>query len=246
MSEPNELNLFFLPRDGDHKDVPPKPRPQQGLNQTAPWTRGNWHRGPAWYRRHFRTDALVCAESSPGYTSPSHPEAAQHMAVLIPRARLIYMVRDPLERAISQYAHHRREGSERRPIAEALLDPCSQYMMRSRYYERLMPFLKSFEHGAITVVCQEDLEAEPRSTLHSLFSFLGVEEFWSNELQALHRPLGLENCLWPYEDASSSQSSTMPMSCSTMSGESFHDGRARSDRSTYRTCSGCDDRLALA
>jgi Sulfotransferase family len=164
MSQPKELNFFFGSDNADGQA----------------WTRGNWHRGVAWYVAHFDARARVRGESSPGYTSPSHAEAAQRMATLVPAARLVYLVRDPVERAVSQYRHHRAERTEPRPLEQALLDPNSQYISRSRYYDRLAPFL-NFDGWAITVVCLEELLAKRRSTLRTVFELLGVDgEYWSS------------------------------------------------------------------
>src|SRR5919108_4032985 len=155
MSEPKELNFFFGPDRIDREA----------------WTRGNWGRGVAWYAQHFDTPAAVRGESSPGYTSPSHPEVALRMSALVAAVRLIYLVRDPVQRAISQYHHHQAEGAETRPLEEALLDPHSQYISRSRYYDRLAPFLAHFDRQAIAIVGQEELAAQPRRTLRALFEF---------------------------------------------------------------------------
>ena len=165
MSRPKELNFFFGPAVGDAEEN---------------WTAGNWHRGEQWYRAHFEPTARVRGEASPGYTSPSHPEVAGRMASLIPDARLVYAVRDPVDRAVSQYWHHRREGSETREPGEALLDPGSQYVARGRYAERLAPFLAEGAFaGRITVVAQEDLRDEPRATVRRLFADLGIDDHWS-------------------------------------------------------------------
>ena len=84
------------------------------------------------------------------------------MAVVVPAARLLYLVREPVERAVSQCRHHRAEGNATRPMEEALPDPSSQYIARSRYYERLAPFLEHYDPAAITVVSQEEREDADR------------------------------------------------------------------------------------
>jgi Sulfotransferase family len=117
----------------------------------------------------------VRGEASPGYTSPDHPEVAGRMAGLIPGARLVYAVRDPVDRALSQYWHHRRDGSETREPEEALLDPGSQYVARGRYLERLAPFLATAAFD-ITVIVQEQLRDRPRETVRRLFARLGVDD----------------------------------------------------------------------
>lgn len=169
MSGAKELNFFFGP-DG-------------AASADDGWHRGNWHRGLDWYAAQHDQTAPVRGEASPGYTSPSHPEAAARMAAVLPDARLIHLVRDPLERAISQYRHHRREGTENRSMADALLDPESQYVARSRYAERLTPFLAVFPRDQLLVVAQEELLHDRPATLAQVYSFVGVDPaHWSPAL----------------------------------------------------------------
>lgn len=172
MSEPKELNFFFGPEAAAQPHGDAGREPTFGL--------GTWHLGAEWYARQFDADAPVRGEASPGYTSPDHPEAAARLARVVPAARLIYLVRDPVDRALSQYHHHRREGAEQRPPARALLDPDSQYVARSRYHERLAPFLEHVPPERIAVVDHHDLLHHRRVTLARLYAFLGVDEsFWS-------------------------------------------------------------------
>lgn len=181
MSSPKELNFFFGPGAaacGGQPDVSPARAGQ------LRWTHGNWHRGIEWYAQHFPR-APVRGESSPGYTSPDHPEVAARMAAVLPAARLVYLVRDPIDRALSQYRHHVAEGTERRPVAAALLDPRSQYVARGLYYERLRPFLAHYDRASIAVVRQERLHARPVETLRSLHRFLGLP---ATDESGRHRP----------------------------------------------------------
>jgi len=170
MSAPKELNFFCGPDLTSPSGSEASVEPTDG----GIWARGNWHRGLSWYARHFTAEAAVRGESSPGYTSPSHPEAATRMAALIPGARLIYLVRDPVARALSQYRHHQREGTETRSVEEAILDPASQYVSRGRYYQRLEPFLVHFPRSQIAVVAHEELVNE-RQTLRHVLEWLRVD-----------------------------------------------------------------------
>ena len=171
MSRPKELNFFFEP-EGSGAPA--------GAGNPVDWTHGNWRRGPDWYVAHFDPAAAVRGEASPGYTSPSHPEVAGRMAALVPDVRLVYAVRDPVGRAVSQYLHHRRDGTETREPEEALLDTDSQYVARGRYYERLVPFLETAAFGGrIAVVAQEQLHSDLRPTVRGLFAYLQVDDdFW--------------------------------------------------------------------
>lgn len=166
MTALKETNFFIGP-----------PRAPHGLEREW-WRSGQWHRGLSWYASLFDGRMPVRGESSPGYTSPANPEAATRMAAVIPHARLIYLVRDPLQRALSQYAHHRRDGAEDRPLEDALLDPDSQYLSRSRYFERLQPFLAHFPPQQILVLVQERLLADRRGQLHRVFRHVGVDPHW--------------------------------------------------------------------
>ena len=135
---------------------------------------GNFWRGADWYASRF-PPAPIRGEVSPGYTSPDHPEVAARLARLAPAARLVYMVRDPLDRAVSQYRHHRRDGAETRPLGEALLDRSGHYLRRSRYADRLEPFLRRFPPSQIAVVEHHDLLEHTEGTLSELCEFLGVD-----------------------------------------------------------------------
>ncbi len=157
MAAGKELNFFFGPASG------PDP---SGVS--------TWHLGPDWYARRFDGRAAIRGESSPGYTSPDHREVAGRMADLVPEAHLVYLVRDPLDRAVSQYRHHRAEGAESRPIAEALPDPASQYIARSRYHDRLTPFLRHFQIDQIVIIDQADLLRDTARCLRRVHRFLGV------------------------------------------------------------------------
>jgi Sulfotransferase family len=127
-----------------------------------------------WYASHFDPRSKLRGESSPGYTSPSFPDAAARMASATADVRLLYLVRDPVERALSQYRHHLRDQTETRPLDEAVLDPNSQYIARSRYYERLEPFLQHFDPSQIHVVVQERLLADRDHVMAGVYRHVGA------------------------------------------------------------------------
>ena len=148
------------------------------------WRHGQWHRGVDWYASLFDPAAKLRGESSPGYTAPDNPLAAERMCHVIPEARLVYLVRDPVERAVSQYAHHKRDGDEQRPVEEALLDPDAQYVARSRYFERVRPFLECFEREQLLVVVQERLRDQRRAELRRIYGHVGADgDWWDDSLE---------------------------------------------------------------
>lgn len=163
MSSPKELNFFI-------------------------W---NWSHGLDWYRRHFRGSQLVHGESSPGYTWVGRfPEAAERMREIVPGARLIYLVRDPIERMVSHYMHSVWDDSERRSVEEALrATDRNPYLERSRYHEQLAHYLRYYPRSQILIVKTEDLLRHRGPTLRRVFEFLGVDAEFSNRRwqRRLHR-----------------------------------------------------------
>lgn len=169
MSSTKELNFFNGPEVAPHADA------------DSWWLTGQWHRGLDWYSSQFDPGAAVRGESSPAYTSPTCPEVPGRMASVVAEARLVYLVRDPVERAVSQYMHHQRDGAERRPLRPAVLDPASQYLSRSRYHERLEPFLSWFDRTQVHTVVQERLLSRPEEEIARLYEHVGVHAGWRDE-----------------------------------------------------------------
>ena len=143
----------------------------------------NWELGSEWYASHFERDAEIRGETSPHYTNlPRFAGVAERMRELLgDGARLIYMVRDPIERMLSHYLHNVGGGYESRPMAEALADPDSAYVARSRYAMQLEPYLAVFERERVRVVGNEELAGERDATLRGVFEYLGVDAGFRSE-----------------------------------------------------------------
>jgi Sulfotransferase domain len=143
----------------------------------------SWRKGRTWYEKQFGTGSRVRGESSPSYTAyPVYTGVAERMAALVPDAKLIYLVRDPVERTLSGYHHQRAQRMERRPLADALSDVDeSRHIWRSRYAAQLELFLEHFPLEKILVVDSHELRTRRRETLARIFRFLGIDErFWAD------------------------------------------------------------------
>jgi hypothetical protein len=138
----------------------------------------NWRRGLSWYRSQFTEHRDVMGESSPNYTNyPVHAGVPERIAKIIPKAKLIYVLRDPIERIVSQYVHLYAGHMEHRPFAQALAAPKGRlYLHRSRYFTQLQRFLDCFEQSQILIVTAEELARDRAGTLAQCFRFLGVDE----------------------------------------------------------------------
>jgi hypothetical protein len=145
-----------------------------------------WAYGPEWYARHFEPGE-VRGESSPAYTFlPESMGTAERMHRLVPDARLIYLVRDPVERIRSNYIHMRALELESRPFGEAATDPDGIYVNHTRYATQLQPFIELFGRERLLIASQEKLFSERADTMRRIFGFLGVDEsFESPEFERI-------------------------------------------------------------
>jgi Sulfotransferase domain len=150
MSSPKELNFFIEER--------------------------NWDRGVEWYARHFDPEARVRGESSPNYTAyPHHAGVPERMRSLVPGARLVYLVRDPVKRIAAHWVHNYAKRREKGDIAATLMHPNTTYVLRSQYHMQLRQFLNRYPADRILVLDQDDLRNRRRETLREIFSFVGVD-----------------------------------------------------------------------
>jgi hypothetical protein len=170
----------------------------------------NWHRPRTWYDAHFPLAAEAPAGAITGEASPfylSHPLVPGRVQQTEPDVRLIVLLRNPSERAISHYAMAVRIGWERRPIREAFARPeASQpleaalaenerldlahrhraYLVRGLYADELSRWLERFDRERMLILRSEDLFAEPRATYDQAAAFLGLAPVDPGPLEPLN------------------------------------------------------------
>ena len=157
----------------------------------------HWWRGEAWYRGHFplRAAQRLVGEASPSYLF--HPLAPERARSLVPDARLIALLRNPVDRAYSQYQHEVALGREPLSFEDALAaeeertrgqverlvaDPRAfsrawwdhTYVARGLYAEQLERWLALFPREQLLVVTTEELGERPAETYARVLRFLGV------------------------------------------------------------------------
>ncbi len=165
MSRPKELD-FFVQRELSAQDI-------EG------------------YRSRFPADALVRGESSPKYAKQQeYPGVPARILAVLPDVRLVYILRDPVERIISHYVHTWASRVEARTFEDALDDLENNHLVEpSLYYKQLSVFLEFYPLSQIHVTTLERLEAHPERTMRKLFEFLGVESsFVSPRFQRVEHP----------------------------------------------------------
>jgi hypothetical protein len=147
----------------------------------------NWAAGLEWYSKQFDRRALMRGESSPSYTKFPHvPNVPERMAAVLPDAKLIYVVRHPIERAISHYFHVKEGGRDDRSLNVALSEfENNQYLNTSKYHMQLERYLPYYPLSQILVVKSEDLRLSREATLRRVFRFLEVDEWYRSERHAM-------------------------------------------------------------
>jgi hypothetical protein len=147
----------------------------------------NWGKGVDWYRSNFPVATRLRGESSTGYTRNREADAAARLIhELLGKPKLIYLVRDPIDRIRSDYHQHRAVGVEDRSLGEALAEPDNRYIEASRYGSRIAPYVERFGAEQILIESQERLLNDRRAVLARTFEFLGVKsDFESAEFERI-------------------------------------------------------------
>jgi hypothetical protein len=160
----------------------------------------HWTRGEGWYRGNFpnvlRARGDLVGEASPSYLF--HSLAPQRVAELVPDARLIALLRNPVDRAYSHYQHEVALGREPLSFEDALAaeeertageeerlaaDPAYfshawwnyTYKARGRYAEQLERWLALFPREQLLIAPSEELLAEPERVHARVLAFLGAQ-----------------------------------------------------------------------
>jgi Sulfotransferase domain len=143
----------------------------------------NWPLGRDWYAGHFDPQARIRGESSPHYTNrPSFGGVPSRMReVLGSDVHLLYVVRDPIDRMLSHYLHNVGGGYEDRSLVDALSDPESSYVTRSRYFFQAEPYLEEFGAERLRIVSREELRDDRQAAMRRAFEFLGVDASFTSE-----------------------------------------------------------------
>jgi hypothetical protein len=137
--------------------------------------------GPAWlgqYQASFPAGTRYRGESTPQYTKwPLFPGVVDRIFEQTPLARLIYLVRDPVERALAEYVEEATWGVMSEDIEDELEDAeagHNRLIAPSRYATQLREFHRRFDSAQIMVVDLDDMAEDPAKALTRIFGFLGL------------------------------------------------------------------------
>jgi hypothetical protein len=164
--------------------------------------RDDWQERRDWYESHFETDLPVRGEATPAYSAYAyHPGVPARMHALVPEAKLIYMVRDPIERIVSHWVQ-RREDSDATPFERYVAQherPENAIVCPSRYWTQIEQYLPYYDPSQILIIDQHDLRTRRRETLREVFEFVGVDpSFDSSEFDVERNARETKHGLRPF------------------------------------------------
>lgn len=134
----------------------------------------NFARGPAWYASYFDVSGKE-AMTSVGEISPTylyHPEIIPRIKSFGSISRFLVILRNPIDRAYSDYAHWRRLAAYRGDFDSFLKD--FPAISQGMYFEHLEPFVDEFGVERFLILIFEEAVRDPEGTKVSLARFLGV------------------------------------------------------------------------
>lgn len=163
----------------------------------------NFEKGDGWYRSHFPAIAkmkfggYVTGEASPYYLY--HPHVAGRIYRKIPSVKLIALLRNPVDRAISHYWHQVNKGREDLPMEEAFEVEKERinadkerlkkekhyygfnhrhysYLDRGNYVGQIERFERRFSSDQILILKSEELFFNTKETIEDVEDFLGIEK----------------------------------------------------------------------
>jgi sulfotransferase family protein len=153
MSSPKELGFFHDPRSLERLDF---------------------------YARYFDPAIPVRGESTTTYSwDPVIPGVPERIRRALGEVKLIYLVRDPVDRAFASYLEEVTHEMELRTVEEAFSTVegrFNRYVAASRYATQLEGFLEHFPARDVLVIDQSDLRDRRSETLGRIFRFVGVDD----------------------------------------------------------------------
>ena len=159
----------------------------------------NLNRGYDWYKSLFSEDDMqLHGEVCPGYAKRHcFPGVAQRIYEAAPNIPVFFLVRDPIDRAVSHYKHQLAAGHEAASIDTALApSDDNHYLMCSRYAYQLAPYLELFGADNVHIYDSHSLRHSRDTVLRSIFDVLGVNTIPVHTPKNEHRSADKRRPAW--------------------------------------------------
>lgn len=134
-------------------------------------------RGHAWYSSLFKEASPkdIKGEASTHYTKlPTYPKTVTRALEVLETPRIVYLIRNPVERAISHFIHEWSLGKMSDNMeAEFLCNP--EIVEYGRYAMQIQPWIEAFGEKAIHLTSLEALQENPQGVLSEVAAFIGYD-----------------------------------------------------------------------
>lgn len=172
-----------------------------------------YHQGEDWYRSRFCYKFCLgkrgtTLEASPYYMV--HPLVPERVADILPAAKIIMLLRNPVDRALSQYHHNVRHGREELTFEEALEMEDKRlagevealendenyysynhhryaYILRGRYIDHIEKWLRFFDKENLLLIQAEKMFTEPNAICSKIFDFLNLSGYTVRNIKHHHK-----------------------------------------------------------
>jgi hypothetical protein len=144
----------------------------------------NFAKGKSWYQKQFKSKDYNRIWGEKTATYHYDEKVPERIYRYNPSTKLVWILRNPIYRAYSNYWHRVKFGGEFNTFEEAVHNEINGieknkwglYLKRSDYANQLKAFNKYFEYKQMYVLIFEDLIHDIRGNLVGLFDFLGVQK----------------------------------------------------------------------
>lgn len=137
-----------------------------------------YKKGIQWYLSHFKDaqNTDICGESSTHYTKlPTYPQTVERMCKHLPDIKLIYVMRHPIDRLVSQYIHEWSQRIISVDINQAIYQH-PELIEYSKYSMQLEPYLKAFKQEQFLIVLFERLLNNKQEELERICRFINYDK----------------------------------------------------------------------
>jgi len=130
----------------------------------------------------------LLGEASTHYTKlPTYPDSLARLQAAVPAPKLIYMIRNPVERVVSHYIHEWTRAQMSGGI-DAACDAHPELIAYSRYGMQIAPYVQAFGADSVHMISLEHLQQDPQAALTRAGAFLGLKTapVWQEEQTRVH------------------------------------------------------------
>lgn len=137
-----------------------------------------YHKPVSYYSNQFSNTKRINGESTPAYTwNHIFPEVPERIFKTVPDVKLVYLLRDPIDRIISHLHHDLYRGRLKYNEVDQIVLANLNYIQISQYYTQLSHYLQHFDLEKILILETYSLQKDTNRTLNEICNFLGAEKF---------------------------------------------------------------------